>query len=412
MRILLFLAFSSTLLFGAKDAQMKERIKGIREYAKQGSTAIPLIEPYLADADQEVRLEAVKGISEIGTQRSLDPLIRATEDSQPEVQIRAVIGLVNFYSPGYLKGKTRLQDENRERVDAFVEIRPDVVAALGKVCSGGSSMESRAHAARGIGVLRARAALPELYDALKSKTSIVLFESLIAIQKIADPESASKVQYLLRDLDDRVQIAAVETAGILRNRAALPDLRDVIERARNTKIRRAALTSLAMMPDENNRSTYALYFSDKDDGLRAAAAEGFGRLKTESDVPAIEAAFENEHKMPARLSQAFAMVMLGNVELSEFSPLRYLINTLNSRFYRDSAEPLLLELSRDPKVRTAVYSVLPETNKEEKVRLIRVLGQVGDRESLAVLEPLKADLDGDVAQESIRAARTIQSRLP
>ena len=59
--------------------------------------------------------------------------------------------------------------------------------------------------------------------------------------------------------------------------------------------------------------------------------------------------------MGPRLSLAFALVTLGRRELSEFSPLQYLVNTLNSRIYRDSAEPLLLEVARDPETRAALY---------------------------------------------------------
>lgn len=412
MRIVLLFPLVALLAMAAKDPQMKERIKGIREYAKQGSAAIPSIEPYLTDGDVEVRLEAVKAIADIGTQRSLDPLVKALQDNQPDVQVRAAIGLTNFYLPGYSRGRTRLSDENRDVVDGYVEARPDIVEWLGKVARGGASMESRAQAARALGVLRAKPAIPDLLEALKSKNGSVLFEVLIAFQKIADISVAPQVQYLLRDLDDRVQIAAIETAGILRNRAALPDLRDVIERARNTKIKRAALTSIAMMPEEASRTLFTQYFGDKDDGLRGAAAEGLGRLKNTSDLAAMEAAFENEKKMSPRLSMAFAAVLLGKHELSEFSPLQYLVNTLNSKLYRDSAEPLLRELSREASVRKNLYAALPNGTKEEKLRLIRSLGVTGDRDTLTVLEPLKTDIDGDVAQESVKAVRTIQSRLP
>ncbi|MCS7025576.1 MAG: HEAT repeat domain-containing protein [Bryobacteraceae bacterium] len=397
---------------GANDPRTKERIKGIRDFAKQGSSAIPAIEPYLADADLPVRLEATKAIAGIGTQRCLDPLVKALRDNAPEVQIAAVIGLTNFYHPGYSRTGARLSEENRDVVEAYVQARPDVVEGLGKVARGGSSFEARAHAARALGVLRAKAATEDLLEALKSKNSAVLFEVLIAFQKFGDPANASRVQYLLRDLDDRVQIAAIETAGILHNRAALPDLRDVMERARNTKIRRAALTSIAMMADASSRNLFLQYFKDKDDGLRGAAAEGLGRLKDPADRPAMEAAFESEKKMGPRLSAAFALVMMGKLELSEFSPLQYLINTLNSKLYRDSAAPLLAELSRQPAVRQQLYAALPKGTKEEKLRLIRILGSTGDRETLRALETWKTDADPEVSQESIKAIRSIQARLP
>src|SRR5437899_13086048 len=81
----------------------KSRAKIVGELGKGGSESIARIEPYLADPDFDVRLDAVKAIVDIGTQRSLDPLIKATNDIDAEIQIRATDGLVNFYLPSYIK---------------------------------------------------------------------------------------------------------------------------------------------------------------------------------------------------------------------------------------------------------------------------------------------------------------------
>ncbi|MCC6340971.1 MAG: HEAT repeat domain-containing protein [Bryobacterales bacterium] len=421
----LLLAALTCRAAGADDA--KARIRGIHDYAKQGPSAIPKIQPYLEDRDKEVRWAAVEAISEIGTQRALDPLIQATNDEEESIQVRAVDGLVNFYLPGYLKTgiggsirratralKGRFSDTNNDIIDPYVSVRPEVITAIGRLARGGVTMESRANAARALGILRGKAALPDLYEALRSRGDIVLFESLIAIQKIRDTSSGPHIQFLLRDLKDRVQIAALETTGILRNRAAIPDLRQAVRNARNDKIRRAALTALAMMPDEGNRPLFAQYFASKDDGLRAAAAEGYGRLGQASDLPAIEKAFQDEEQMGPRLSMAFAVVMLGKHELTEFSALQYLVNTLNSRLYRDSAEPLLAELARDPQVCKAIYPALrkPDATREEKIRLLRILGRTGGKDTLPVVEPLKSDSDTEVALEATRAAQNITARLP
>ena len=100
-----------------------------------------------------------------------------------------------------------------------------------------------------MGVLRGRAAIPDLVEALHSKDDIVMYESLIAIQKIRDPSAAPRIAFLLRDLDEKIQIAALETTGLLRNRDAAPDVRDALEHARNVKVKRAALSALAMLGD-------------------------------------------------------------------------------------------------------------------------------------------------------------------
>jgi len=53
-----------------------------------------------------------------------------------------------------------------------------------------------------------------------------------------------------------VQIATVEAMGLLLNREAIGDLIDLLNNTRDDRVRRAALTSLAMLPSEQNaRST-------------------------------------------------------------------------------------------------------------------------------------------------------------
>ena len=88
-----------------------------------------------------------------------------------------------------------------------------------------------------------------------------------------------------------MQVAAVEAAGLLYNMEALPALRDVLTRTKSTRVRRAALTSIAMLPDPQNRPLLSRYLQDRDAGLRGAAAEGLGRLKDPADAPALEKAF-------------------------------------------------------------------------------------------------------------------------
>src|ERR1051325_196364 len=344
------------------------RPKDVREIARTGSNSIPRLQELLKDPSVDVRIEVVKQLTEIGTARSLDPLIQATTDNDPEVQIRAVDGLVNFYLPGYVKTgfaaslrragtslKGKFTDTNDQVIDAYIVVRPEVISALGALARGGGSMDVRANAARAIGVLRGRAAVPDLIEATHSKNTDVIYESLIALQKIRDEAAAPRVSFLLRDLDPKVQVAAIETTGLLRNQESVPALVDVLNRARETKVRRAALTAIAMLPVDSSRALYQQYLRDKDDKLRAAAAEGFARLHNPADLPMLEQAWQQETKTSPRLSLAFAQVMLGKTEISEFSPLQYLINTLNSASYKGEALPFLVELARDEPVRKALY---------------------------------------------------------
>ena len=81
----------------------KGRIRAIRDLSKGGSESVASIAPYLRDPDLSVRIEATKALVEIGGPKTIDALVQASQDNDPEIQIRATDGLVNAYLPGYSK---------------------------------------------------------------------------------------------------------------------------------------------------------------------------------------------------------------------------------------------------------------------------------------------------------------------
>ena len=414
------LAFSQS-----PDSDPKQRARAVRDLAKQGEDGVAKLSPYLSDIDLNVRVETVKALVEIGGPKTLDALVRAAGDNDPEIQIRSTDGMVNVYLPGYIKTglsgtfsragssiKGKFTDTNDQVIDVFVQVRPEVIEALGKLARGGASSDSRANAARALGVLRGRAAIPDLIEALHSKDDKVMYESLVAIQKIRDPSAAPRISFLLRDLDEKIQMQALETTGLLRNREAAPQVRDALEHARTIKIRRSALEALALIGDPADRGIFLQYLPDKDDGLRAAAAEGLGRVRNPEDRAALDKVFNGERSMNPRLSAAFALVELNQLDTSRYGPLRYLVNTLNQRSYRGVAIAFVIELARDPTIRGAIQSMLADSTKDEKIQISVVLAQSGDKDSVPFLETLSKDPDPEVAAEGIRSLRTLRARLP
>jgi HEAT repeat protein len=398
--------------------------KDVRAVAKQGPAAIPSVAQYLNSTAVDTRVETIKQLIALGGKDTIDPLIRGTRDSEPEVQIRSTDGLVNYYMPGYVKQglgsslvragasvKARFSDTNDQVLDAFVMVRPDVITALGHLARGGSGMDSRANACRALGILRGQAALPDLIEALRTKDNRVMYEALIAMQKIRDPEAGPRVVYLLRDLDDKVQSAAIETVGVLRTKDALPSLRNIISNPRNKNAERSALASLALMPEQGDRSLLVSYLSAKEERTRASAAEGLGRIGDPADKPLLERTWHEEQKMQPRLAAAFGLVMEGSLDTGEDAPFRYLIDTLNSAAYRDTAQAYLIEAARRNDVRNALYKPLEQGTRDEKIQLSRILAASGDEASIPFLEKTSRDADSEVAQEGLRALRSLRARL-
>lgn len=423
MRLIWALALCTTAGLAQEESTPKQRMKSVKELAREGSPGIAKIAPYLEDVDVDVRREAVKSLVEIGTQRSLDPLLKALKDEDSEIKIRASEGLANFYLPGYLQTGLSSQikragsvvgigfsDSSSQVVDADTRVRPEILEALAGIVGSANALPVRAAAARALGALRGSNGLQQLIEALRSKDDQLIYESLIALQKIGDRSAGPRAIFLMRDLNEKVQLAALETVGLLRTQEALADLRRLLETTTNKKTRRGALEALAMIPDPANRTLLQGYVSDKEDALRAAAAEGLGRIAEPGDEAKLAGQFESEKKPAPRLAFAFAAVAAGKLDLEEFSPLRYLVNTLNSKAWKNVAYAYLEELSRKPPVGEKLLPLLGAGTRDERGSLALILGGTGGPEVIPALEALTKDPDASLAQEGVRALRIARSR--
>ena len=408
---------------GSSDAKVREKaVESLGEKGQKSQAPANVVCEALTktvrDPAAEVREKTVIALIKTGSQYCQEPLRLATGDANPDIQSLAVDGLVNFYAPGYVKFgwlnsvkafgsdlKNRFRDPEPLVVGASVKPFPEDIAAITKLISGGSSMESRANAARAVGILRGQQAIPELLKGLQSPDKEVTLESINALGKIRDISVGPKMTFLLGSGDKDVQIAAAEVLGNLRTKEAIQGLEQLV-RSGKKDVQRTALTALAKIPDNGQEKLFLLYLRDKDEKLRAAAAEGVGRGGNKADLDTINDAFAEEKKETARLSMAFAAVSLGDL-----SKLQYLVDGLNSSFRRLEARPFLVELARDPQVLTELYTPLTSGTQDQKIHLAYVISLSGTRESEPHLKRLTTDADPKVAEEAIRSLKNLQARL-
>jgi HEAT repeat protein len=403
----------------------KQRISRIHDLARRDNTAIPALSQYLSDPDRDIRVEAVKAIVRIGTDASLAPLVTATHDSDAEVEIRATDGLTNYYLPGYVvkagltgslsrgirQMKTFFASRNDQVVDPDVVIRSDVGEALAAEIKSGASVDARSNAALAAGILRDRAAVPALEQVMHDKNSQLIFESLVAMQKIGDLSAGPAAASATHDLDDRVQATALETVGLLHGLPAAPDVRTALSTARDLRIRRAALEALAMLAIPGDRATFLQYLRDQDPELRAAALEGLGRIREPEDFPAMQAAYnEKDADWKVHLAAAFALVSEGKVDTSEFSPLVYLVENLDVRGRAPTSSAYLTEVVRREDARTALLPLVKDSTKDQKIALCSILASSRSDDVLPTLNALTKDIDSDVAFAASRALRIAQAK--
>jgi HEAT repeat protein len=409
----------------ANDFSSKQTIQTIRGLAKGGETSLPALAKYLGDRDREIRIEAVKAIVKIDTMRSLDPLVIAVRDNDSEIQFRAIDGIVNAYVPGYVtrssvtgyitKGvrqvKSFFTERNDTVVDPDVKVRPDIGPALAEKITGGNGMDVRSDAALAAGILRASDTVPALEQGLHSKDTDVIFESLIALQKIKDPAAGPSVDFLAHDLDDRVQTTALETLGVLRSLTSADDIRSAFKNARNAKVQRAALEALAMLGLSGDRALFQQYLRSTDPELRASALEGLGRIREPDDYPTLQAAF-NEANADWRVHEAaaFAMVMEGDNNPEALGPLQYLVEGFSLKQRANVSVAYLSEVARKPETRAALGKILPDSLKDRKIGILNVLSGIGAPDSIQIIQGYTADKDRDVEFAAMRAARIAQTR--
>jgi HEAT repeat protein len=188
------------------------------------------------------------------------------------------------------------------------------------------------------------------------------------------------------------------------------DVRLTLSSARNIKMRRAALQALAMIATPQDRSIFQQYASDRDAELRAAALEGLGRIREPEDFPVLEHSFdEGEIDWRIHLAAAFGMVNEGKVDTSEFSPLSYLVESLQTKARASQASAYLTELARHEKVSAALSAMVPTMEKSQKIAICAILGDAATPDNIRVLNRLSKDADPDVAFAALKALRTAQT---
>ncbi|HEX4771108.1 MAG TPA: HEAT repeat domain-containing protein [Bryobacteraceae bacterium] len=426
IRVLCSLFLLTAVLLGfSGDKSTKQQIEEIKKLGKTDSQAIPELTKYLSDANLDIRAEAVRAIVKIGTDRSLDPLATATQDKDPQIEMLATDGIVNFYFPGYVsngllthplsRGEKQIKSlfsvRNRQEIPPEITVRPNIQDALAGEVAHGASVDARANAARAAGILHARAAVPALSDALRSRDTVLILESLYALQKIGDPAAGPAAGFLVRDLDEKVQLAALETVGVLRSVPSAPAVHSVLESARNDKVKRAALQAVALFGMPADRALFQQYANEKDVTMRAAAIEGLGRIREPEDTPVLDAAFnEKDADWRIHLAAAFALVNEGKVDTSEFSPLRFLVENLDQAGRGTTAQAYLTELCRRENVRKGVYTVIADASADQKVALCRILAASHAPDVVPVLEQLAKDPNSDVSLTATKSLGIAQGR--
>jgi len=404
-------ASTDSLIYDLKNPDAPRRLAAARVLGTaKFQPAIPALLPLTEDTEVSVRRQVELALEEMGDIAVLPGLVQFTADSEPDIRDRAVQALVNLHLPratgptAALAKLGNLINFSDEYSDAVVEpdvpVDPSIVTAL-RARMSDSEDKIRRHTSRGLGIVRAEPAIPELLGAVaRDRNPEVRFEAVRALRKIGDPSAGDRLLPMLDLNMDRVRNEIITTLGSLKCRGAVADLTRVFEEEKPGELARIlALSALADIADPSSRPVFLAAKADRDVNIRLYANEGLARLGDSSLGTMMSGDRLVEKNARVRAAQAFGLLRM---EREEY--LDELIRALEKPTTRDLAREYLIET---PTAQRPALFANQAKSATVRAELADVFGLMEDRSALPALVELARDSDSDVARNAQRAVRRI-----
>jgi HEAT repeat protein len=402
-----------------KSPNAGTRAKAARELGKaQDVSAVPALVEALSDPSEKVRREVVLALAQFHQSETMDALIKATGDTNEEICVLAVQSLVGYYTgtvpglgfTGFVKKNWQRAkghfNPDTTRINPGVSVEPKVITTLDATLKSTRSNRASCEAAKGLGILVARATVPDLVKAAHSSDETLSLEALNALSKIEDRSAGPQLVDLLDSPNNEIKQQASITIGILRALQAASKLQSIFESDGDKKSKEKVLEGLAYLGAPTSVPLFTKTLESNDKVMRTSAAEGLARAGDPKVLSDLEKALATERDGEAKLAIEFAITALGKLD-----HLSDLVDELPSRTHGDVVQPYLIELARTPSFLPRLYPYLQSPSAGVRMKLCAVLMFSGDQTSLDQLDRLSHDPNGDVAAEALQAKRGIRARL-
>jgi HEAT repeat protein len=269
----------------------------------------------------------------------------------------------------------------------------------------------RIKAARSIGILRGRTAVPALILVMKEdRNPAVRFEAIRALGKIGDVTAAHEVLPVTLSTDAKLRTEAALTLGRLHDRASLPELTRLFlkeaaltKRQADTAFRAAAIEAIALIADPSSKELFERQRGHEDAAVRVQAYAGLARVGDAALTTAVSKDRLAETDAQVQTAQAFALYRFGRKEY-----LEEVVKALGSRKTSTRAREYLLELRQDEVADLGALARLEDAGLRESIA--EILGLIGDDRARPVLQELARDTRGQVAPLANQALERIAAR--
>ena len=398
------------LLQNLKSSDAGVREKAAKELGDRGEKlGIEALIEATSDPDPSVQMAVVRAIANIPDPRQVTGLCQSVRNTKKKAQEEAIHLLTQHYVPG--KDNNALQElwdslgslfnpPHPIIVEPWIRVDDEAVDALIFVMDDKDS-ENRLEAAATLGILRAERGLPRLTFYLQSPNEKMARTCIRSIGYIGNPEAGADLIPLLKHEDKNVALDAARVLGQFRYKPALQELQQFLDYRREKEHKRVILQAISRIGDPSSEPVMKEYVNDDDKEMRQYAIEGFGRMELVQYKDALAKQFQREDSKQIKLALCFSLFALGDRAYVDT-----LVLSIDERGYRDQINEYFVELGDLAIPELEPY--LKSGEKQTKLKIIRLLGEMHRPNGIPVLEPYLKDPDMEIAQAATDSIRELK----
>ena len=393
------------LIQNLKDKDPKIREEAAKEVGARGEKlGLEALDEATLDKDPKVQFAVVEALGKIHHPQQVTYLSRAIRNTRGEAQKKAMSLLTEIYIPGHEHGRLKklwftvsglFDPPEVTIVEPWMRVEPEAIDSVIFVLDQKDS-ENRIEAAATLGLLRAKSAVPRLAFYLRSPNTRMVRTTVRSMGYIGDRSAGPHLVPMLKHSDEDVVVDTARVLGQLQYAEALPELHKMFEYSDDDDYRHASFGAISRIADPSYESWMVKMLDSEDKRLQISAIEGIGRMNLRQHVQRLQLHFQREKSRSVKMALSFSLFLLG-----EPAYIDTLVLNLKERDFESKAESYLIELG--PHAVAPVASYLKDSDKDFRIRLIDLMGNMHQPEAIPYLEPYLKDKEVEVAQAATHA---------